>query len=185
MTFLKSRLPSRSEALSVLSIFVFFVFSWTLYRTAYYTPSWLEYLSVWSILIIVAYVLGFALFESLCLLALAVVFSLFFPPRLFKQQYALQGSALAAAVSVGAVLLQRKINLVYRLELWQLVAYPLVFLLAVVLLVFLLDFLFRRFPRLSRLVAALLERMLIFVYIYVPLGVLGLLVVLIRNIIGF
>jgi hypothetical protein len=181
---LKSRLPSRSEALSVLSIFVFFVFSWTLYRASWNVPSWLEYLSVWSILIIVAYVLGFALFESACLLVLVVIFALFFPRKVFKEYYTLQGGLLAGLLSVGALLLQRKINLVYRLELWQLVAYPLLGLLAAVLLVLLLAYLFRRFPPLSRLVAALVERMLIFVYIYVPLGVLGLLVVLIRNIIG-
>ncbi len=113
------------------------------------------------------------------------LFALFFPRKLFKEQYALQGGLLAGLLSVGAVLLQRKINLVYRLELWQLVAYPLVGLLAAVMLVVLLAYLFRRLPRLSRLVTALLERMLIFVYIYVPLGLLGLLVVLIRNIIGF
>jgi hypothetical protein len=182
---LKSRLPSRSEALSVYSIFVFFVFSWTLYRTSWYVPSWLEYLSIWSVLIIVAYVLAFALFESACLLALVVFFSLFFPLKLFKEKYVLQGSCLALLLSIGAVLVQRKINLVYRLELWQLVAYPLVGLFASVLLVVLLAFLFNRFPLLSRLVNAGIERMVIFVYLYVPLGVLALLVVLARNITGF
>lgn len=182
---MKSRLPSAPEALSVFSIFVFFVFSWTLYRAFWYVPSWLEYLSVWSILVIGAYVLAFALLESAFLLALVVFFSLFFPLKVFKEQYALQGSSLALLLSVGAFLLQRKINLVYRLELWQLLAYPLVGLLASVLLVVLLAFLFNRFPLLSRLVNAVVERMLIFVYLYVPLGALGLLVVLVRNIIGF
>lgn len=182
---LKSRLPSAPEALSVFSIFVFFVFSWTLYRAFWYVPSWLEYLSVWSILVIVAYVLAFALFESAFLLALVVFFSLFFPLKVFKEKYALQGSSLALLLSVGAFLLQRKINLVYRLELWQLLAYPLVALFASVVLVVLLAFLFNRFSLLGRLVNAVVERMLIFVYLYVPLGVLGLLVVLVRNIIGF
>jgi hypothetical protein len=182
---LKSRLPSRSEALSVFSIFVFFVFSWTLYRTFFYVPSWLEYLSLWSVLVIVAYVLAFALLESALLLALLVFFSLFFPTKVFKEKYVLQGSSLAVLVCVGAVLLQRKINLVYRLELWQLLIYPLAGLLFSVLLVLLLAFLFRRFERLSRLVSALVERMVIFVYIYVPLGLLAVLVVLVRNIIGF
>ena len=181
---LKSRLPTRSEALSVFSIFVFFVFSWTLYRAFWYVPSWLEYLNVWSVMVIIAYVLAFALFESAAMLALLVLFSLFFPPRLFKSKYVLQGSCLAALICIGAFLLQRKINLVYRLELWQLLAYPLVGLLLGVLLVLLLAFLFDRFPRLSRLVSALVERMVIFVYIYVPLGLLALLVVLVRNIIG-
>ena len=185
MNCLKSRLPSRSEALAVFSIFIFFVFSWTLYRVAWYTPSWLEYLSIWSVLIIIAYVLAFALLESIGALALVVLFSLIFPSRFFKEKYALQGSSLAAVLSIGAALLQRKINLVYRLELWQLIVYPLAGLLACVLLILLLAFLFRRFPLFSRLANALLERMLIFVYLYTPLGLLGLLVVLARNLIGF
>jgi hypothetical protein len=185
LSFVKSRLPSRAEALSVLSIFVFFIFSWTLYRSAWYVPSWLEYLNIWSIAIIIAYVLAFALLESLCMLALVVFFSLFFPHKIFKENYALQGSSLAALVCIGAFLIQRKINLVYRLELWQLVAYPLVGLLLSFLFVLLLAFLLDRFPWLSRLVTALVDRMVIFVYIYVPLGALGLLVVLARNIIGF
>jgi hypothetical protein len=182
---LKSRLPARSEALSVYSIFVFFVFSWTLYRAFWNVPSWLEYLNIWSVLLIIAYVLAFALFESVALLALLVFYSLFFPRKVFKAQYALVGSSLAALICIGAFLLQRKINLVYRLELWQLLAYSLVGLLLSLLLVVLLTFLFDRFPRLSRLVSAGIERMVIFVYIYVPLGFLSLLVVLVRNIIGY
>jgi hypothetical protein len=164
---------------------VFFVFSWALYRTSWYVPSWLESLSIWSVLIIIAYVLSFALFESACLLALVVFFSLFFPLKVFKEKYVLLGSSLAVLLSVGAVLVQRKINLVYRLELWQLWSYPLVGLLASVLLVVLLAFLFNHFPLLGRLVNAVVDRMVIFVYIYVPLGLLALLVVLVRNIIGY
>ncbi len=182
---LKSRLPASSEALSVFSIFVFFVFSWALYRASWYVPSWLEYLTIWSILVIIAYVLAFALIESAAMLGLLVFFFLFFPKKILKAKYALLGSSLAVLLSVGAFLLQRKINLVYRLELWQLVVYPLAGLLAAVLLVLLLAFLLDRFPRLSRLLAAVLDRMVIFVYIYVPLGLLALLVVLVRNIIGF
>ena len=182
---LKSRLPTRSEALSVFSIFVFFIFSWTLYRAFWNVPSWLEYLNIWSVLIIIAYVLAFALIESVALLALVVFFSLFFPRHVFKEKYVLLGSSLAVFLSVGAFLLQRKINLVYRLEFWQLLAYPMAGLLLSLLLVVLLTFLFDRFPRLSRLVSTGIERMVIFVYIYVPLGFLSLLVVLVRNIIGY
>jgi len=66
-----------------------------------------------------------------------------------------------------------------------LLAYPPVGLLLSLLLVLLLAFLFDRFPSLARLVSAGIERMVIFVYIYVPLGFLSLLVVLVRNIIGY
>jgi hypothetical protein len=148
-------------------------------------PGWLEYLSIWSILIITAYVLAFALLESICLLGLVVFLSLFFPPRFFKEIYILQGSSLALFWCTGAWLIQRKITLIYRLELWQLAVYPLVVLLSSIVLVFLMAFMFRRFLFLSRLGKMVVERMVIFVYIYVPLGALGLLVVLLRNMIGF
>jgi hypothetical protein len=182
---LKSRLPTRSETVSVFSIFVFFVFSWALYRTAWYIPSWLEYLTIWNVLVIIAYVLASSLIESAIMLGLVVLFSLFFPKKIFKVNYVLLGSSLAVLLSLGAFLVQRKINLVYRLEFWQLVVYPLVGLLLSFLFVWLLSFLFDRFPRLSRLVTAVVDRMVVFVYIYVPLGLLALLVVLVRNIIGF
>ncbi len=148
----------------------------------WYVPSWLEYLNVWKVLTISAYVLAFALVESLFMVGLLVLFSLLFPRHLFKDQFIQQGSSLAALTSISAVLLQRKINLVYRLESWQILVYPLIFLVALGLLVWLLAFLFERIPFLKYIIAALAERMTAFLYLYVPLGAVGLIVVLVRNI---
>jgi len=147
----------------------------------WYVPSWLEYLNIWRVLIISAYVLAFALIESLFMAAFLVMFSLLFPRHLFKDQFILTGSSLAALVSIGAVLLQRKINLVYSLESWQILVYPLIFLVVMVLLVWLFAFLFARIPLLRRVTAMIAERMTGFLYLYVPLGVAGLMVVLVRN----
>lgn len=113
---------------------------------------------------------------------LLVMFSLLFPRHLFKDQFIVIGSSLAALTSIGAVLLQRKINLVYRLEVWQILVYPFVFLVTIGLSVWALAFLFERIPLLSRIVATIAERMTGFLYLYVPLGVAGLMVVLARNI---
>jgi hypothetical protein len=165
----------------VFSVIVFIVFSWTLYRTFWWVPSWLEYLSVWSILIIVAYVLAFALFESLALMGLIVVLSLLLPKRTFKDQFILQGSALCAALGLGAFLIQRKVSLIYRLELWQTVAYPLLILAGTIGLVFIFSFLFKRIRFLARLGQAVAERMTVFAYLYIPMGLVGWLVVVVRN----
>jgi len=148
----------------------------------WYVPSWLEYLNIWRVLIISAYVLAFALIESLFMAGLLVMFSLLFPRHLFKDQFIVIGSSLAALTSIGAVLLQRKINLVYRLEVWQILVYPFVFLVTIGLSVWALAYLFERIPLLSRIVATIAERMTGFLYLYVPLGVAGLMVVLARNI---
>ena len=178
---LKAKLPSRQEALAVVSVIVFIVFSWTLYRTFWWVPSWLEYLNIWSILIIVAYVMAFALFESLALMSLIVILSLLFPKRIFKDQFVAQGSALSVMLGLGAFLIQRKVSLIYRLELWQTLLYPGLVVVGVILLVFILSFLFTRVHLLSRLALAVTDRMTIFAYLYIPLGLVGWLVVMARN----
>jgi hypothetical protein len=178
---LKAKLPARQEALVVFSVIVFIVFSWTLYRVFWWVPSWLEYLSIWNILIIVAYVLAFALFESLAVMGLIVILGLLFPKQTFKDQFIVQGSAISAALGVIAFLVQRKVSLIYKLELWQTLAYPTLILIGVVILVPMLSYIFKRFNLLSRLALAAAERMTIFVYLYVPLGLIGVLVVVARN----
>jgi hypothetical protein len=184
LNLIQSRLPSRQQLLPVFAIFVFFGFSWALYRMFWYVPSWLEYLSFWKVLTIAAYVLAYALVESILMLGLLLLFSLLFPARIFKKNYVALGSCLAALISLGAVLLQRKINLVYRLELWQLAAYPLALFMVLILVTFLLSWLFERIPVLLRLVNSAAERMTIFTYLYVPLSLLCVILVLARNLIG-
>jgi hypothetical protein len=178
---LKARLPSRQEALAVLSVILFIVFSWTLYRVFWWVPSWLEYLSIWNILIIVAYVLAFALIESLVVFGLIVLLGLVFPRQLFKDQFIIQGSAISVGLGVVAFLVQRKVNLIYRLELWQTLAFPILILIGVIVLVPIISIVLKRFARLSRLVLAAAERMTIFAYLYVPLGLIGVLIVIARN----
>ena len=85
-------------------------------------------------------------------------------------------------VSGGAILLQRKINLVYRLELWQTITYPIAGLAGLVFAVLFLSWIYRRFPLLARWVKSAADRMTIFIYFYVPLGLVGWAIVLIRNI---
>jgi hypothetical protein len=178
---LKARLPTRQEALTVFSVIVFIVFSWTLYRVFWWVPSWLEYLSIWSILIILAYVLAFALFESLAVFSLIVFLGLLYPKKYFKDQFVVQGSALSALLGVVAFLVQRKIGLIYRLELWQTLTYPALILIGVIALVPILSIVFKRINRLSRLALVIAERMTIFAYLYVPLGLIGAVVVIVRN----
>ncbi len=150
----------------------------------WYVPSWLEYLSVWKVLTIVAYVLAFALVESLTMSGFVLLFSLFFPGQIFKANYIALGSSLAGLISLAAILIQRKINLVYRLTLRQLAVYPLAFLLGMALFVLVLSWLFWRFPILVRIVNSIAERMTLFAYLYVSLGLVGMLVVIGRNLFG-
>lgn len=181
-----TRLPPRREAFLVFSVLVFCIYSWTLYRFFYQLPSWLNYTNLNGLLFISAYVLSFALIESLAMLGFILLLSVILPLRLFRQRFVTQGSTVALALSLGAVLLQRQVSILYDLELWQLIAAPLLVLAGLAALILLAPLLydrltFRQKPLLPRLLNELAERMTIFAYLYVPISLLGLLVVLFRN----
>lgn len=140
------------------------------------------YLNIWQIAIIFAYVLAIALFESAIIFALIVLLSLVFPTRRFKDQFIAQSCIVVLLITVVALLAQQNINQVYRFSVRQLVVYPLVVLAALLLLLYLFSFIFERFVGLRRFLDRIADRMTIFSYIYIPLSLLGLVVVLLRNV---
>ena len=92
-----------------------------------------------------------------------------------------QGSSVATIASISAALAQRKIGLIYNLDRMVLIilsfAIPLLF----VLLIFGSYLIFNKFHILARWVNALAERMTVFVFVYIPLSIIGLVIVLVRN----
>lgn len=176
-----SRLPSRAEVYPVYSILAFLVYTWALYRMFWYVPSWLEYLSITGVLVIAAYTLAFALFESLVMLGLLLLFCLAFPERLFHRYFVAQASLLALAWGAGAVLIQRRVSFIYRLEAWQVAVLLLAALAGSISIILLGAWIFHRSERLRRVLESTGDRMTIFAMIYIPLGLTGLSVVLVRN----
>jgi hypothetical protein len=182
MNKLKSRLPTRQEILPVFSIILFIDFSWMFYRMFWQVPSWLYYMGIQNILVITAYTLSFALFESILVLGVLLFFSLVFPAKYFRDKFIPLGSAIAVFMGVCAWAIQRKISLLEKVELQQLLLYPLVFLVVLVVLVFAFSYLFDHFKFMPRFISSIADRMVVFAYIYIPLSLLGLVVVIIRNI---
>lgn len=92
-----------------------------------------------------------------------------------------QGSSVAAIVSISAALAQRKIGLIYNLDRMVLIILPFAILLLFVLLVFGSYLIFNKFHILAHWVNTLAERMTVFAFVYVPLSIIGLVIVLVRN----
>ncbi len=178
--FLKSKLPTRQEVLPVFSIIIFFVFTWTLYTMFYYLPSWLGDMYTRDILILSTYVFAFALLESLIVLGGMVVLALLLPARFFKDKFVAQGGFLAVLASLVAYLIHPKLGDAIPLRLLYLVQISIITLIGTVILIVLLSFLLDRLPGLTRIVNTIAEGMTIFAYIYMPLGLLSLFVVLFR-----
>lgn len=181
LTFLRHRLPSRTSSWPVLSIFLFLLNSWALYRLFWYLPSWLEYLSLLRVLVIAAYALAWGLVESLAMWALLLLISAVLPARWFRDQFAPQGSLVGLAAGLGAFLLQRQVSIIYKWEIWQVWAYTGLALAAFFGGLLLVGYLLQRYSRLQALASALADRMTVFGYIYLPLGIIGLVWVMARN----
>jgi len=174
------RIPARTQVFPIFSIIVFFVFTWALYRISDQLPSWLRYLSLWNIVTLFIYVLASALFESFTVLGFVLLVCLFFPVRFFKGIFVAQGSAVVVVLSLIAIMLQFNTNLIYSLQLWQLIGCSLLFLVAFLAFVPLFASLVKRSNRLQSLLEALASRMSVFGYFYTLIGFISLFVVLVR-----
>jgi hypothetical protein len=141
-------------------------------------PGWLPYLSITKVLSILAYVQAFSLFESGLLLLVLILLGAILPARFFRDKFTAQGSVLAFTLILWAIVFQI-INT--TTETWtpgQLLLWAVLLLASLVILCVLV----RRSERLAQITTAVTERLTVFLYIYVPLGLLGLAVVVARNI---
>jgi hypothetical protein len=139
-------------------------------------------MSVGNVLIITAYVLTFALIESLIILGLMLLFSLVLPEKRYKDNFIAQSSVVITLMGVGAYMLQRNVNFIYDLQFHELGIFSLVILTSILVLIVVLSFVFERFKKVTRLVNAFAEWMSIFGYIYIPLSLLSLVIVIFRNV---
>lgn len=173
--------PTSQELWPVLSTVVVIVFSWTIYRLLYQMPGWLFYLTIPDILSLIAYTLGFALLESLVLTGLVAACNLFWPVAWIKKHYRAIGLVQVLLITCLAYCLRINFDRFQKLSDWQLIALPLALLLSTIFSAPLQSRLFDRFPKLADWLKTLGDRLTIFSYIYIPLGGVGWLVVLLRN----
>lgn len=183
IAWILNRLPARKQFWPVLSTVVFIVFTWTIYQALYQVPSWLFYMQVPGVLVLLAYILGFALLESLIISAFLAVYCFILPGNWLRKQFAAEGFLLAIILAVSAYLLRNEFASIQKMSTGQMVAtLPALFLL-IALLCPLLARILDYFPKLASFFEGIGNRLVVFSYIYIPLGVLGWLVVLIRNLI--
>jgi hypothetical protein len=179
---ISDRLPSRGQSLPIFSLIVFIVFTWTLYNLLYQIPSWLFYMNIWNLLAVTAYVLSFALIESTLIMALVLLSCMLFPARYFKNKFTAQGSLQVLLLSAMAFALRENIQSFPKLDQWVMLVIPVAVLSVLAISVIVFSWIFDRFQILVRLLTAVTDRMVIFTYLYIPAGLVSLVVVLMRNI---
>lgn len=178
---IKPKLPTKNEILSVFSLGLVIIFSWVLYRLFWHIPSWLYYLNIYDVLIICAYSLSFAFLESVFISTLPVLLSIIYPKRLYKSYFTEQGFLTILFISIIAILIQRKMRIVYSLNTRELLLYSAIFLFSIIIEAIIFPIIFKQFPRIAVFIKAIADKCTVFLIIYIPISIISFIVVLIRN----
>jgi hypothetical protein len=178
--FLVKRFPERQSILGVYAVIVLLVYTWTLGTSFYRLPAWLYYLSPSRILSIYAYAFPINFAESVLALAGVLflhytVFLFFKKTEEFQARSILTAFALLASAGLRLVLYKEYVDSAAfvsgQASWWAMTA---VF--GLPLVVFApMSGAFRKASE------GFAERALVFLYIYLPLTVVALFVVIARN----
>ena len=181
MDRLLKRLPDRQSILGVYATAVFMIYGWTIWRSFWKLPSWMFVLNLWEIFSVYAYAFVVAFLESILVLAILIFIGFVLPSRWWNDRFTSMG-LIWLIVFEGSIMLRLYGNrapafwedFVYNQGPWW--AYTLA-------LALLLSLVVPRVRWLGKGFELLAERMVVFLYIYLPLTVISFMVVILRNVI--
>jgi hypothetical protein len=173
-----SRLPDRRDIIGVYATAAFLVYSWTFLASFWKVPSWLYFLKISEILSVYAYSLVINFAESTLLIFLALAVGFILPYRWWNAQFTSKG-VLWISVLMGSIMLRLYTNrapdywedFVYNQWAW----WGWTILLAVVLTI-----LASRIDLMRKGLENLADRLVAFLYIYLPLTAVSMVVVIVR-----
>jgi hypothetical protein len=174
-TALKEKIPSPHKISRLYAMIVFFVYGWTSVAFFWKVPSWLYFLNLGEITSILAYALSSALLESVILLLLFVLASLGLPPSWLRDKFVVRSSIIFCTLTFWVVLL----NLSSLIELpttRDILTFALGFPFTAGLGILLAD----RIPLLQRFLDYLSNQLTVFLYLWLPLSLAGILILIIR-----
>ncbi|MBL8102212.1 MAG: hypothetical protein JNM02_06765 [Anaerolineales bacterium] len=176
MNFVR-KFPKLEQIAPVYAVAVVMIYAWSLSRFFWRFPSWLYYSSAGEIAVIFAYMMVVNLIESVLVLLVPIFMSVILPKRWFYEKFVTKG-ALLTALSLG-YLMYFDNHLHYQNPFPLELVYRTPFILAGILItVFLVDWI----GVLDKILTELSDRLIVFLYISIPVSLISLLVILVRNI---
>ena len=182
---IRNRLPARSDTLHVFGVVLFVVYGWSIRGFLFKVPSFALYFGLPSDLAVLSYMFAFALVESAMFMAALLLLAAILPARVLKQGFAYKSFIIVMVAAAASITFEAWYRVDFFKDMMVGMNYMVApFIIGIVVSILLLAALFWGFhewPRLQRYASFVMEQLSIFTYIYVPLGLLGLVVVLIRN----
>ena len=173
---LPNRLPAFDQILAVYAVAAFMLFAWSLLWFFWNVPSWLHFMNLGVLFATLSYAVAASFLEGLTFLGLLLVVAFLLPPAWFRDHFTARGAAVTVSL-LGLIMLRD-----YWIVSDNYLLKPMSTLgLAFVILTVILLFLTVKFSWMTKALSVLAERLTIFLYIFVPLSVLSILNVLLRN----
>ena len=167
------------EILYVFGGVVFVIYSWSIRGFLYQFSSLRLYHTLGEIFGVFSYLMAFALVESLVMMVGLIAIGFILPRKWFREGFAYKGFITTLVAGIAMIRLHYYLfSLNYAMPPMNVIYLGTG--IVIVLLISLLWF-FHNTPQLQKFLLALQERLQIFIYFYIPLGILGLLVVVLRN----
>jgi hypothetical protein len=159
---------------------VFPIYGWAILRFFGRMRGWLIHLNIWDVIGIFSYVMLFAWIESLLVLIVLILLSAILPAGFLRERFVAQSSLAVFLTSGWAIVAHYKAGVGEILP-WTLKTFLLgaaLYLVSIGVSHFLLRF----FEPLEDSVNSFAERLTVFLYVYLPMTLLAVVIIILRNI---
>jgi hypothetical protein len=178
LTALSARIPEKRNIVTVFAVAMFLVYTWTLFISFWKLPSWLFFLRLGEIVSIYAYAFLVNFFESILLLVLVLLPAILLPRHWWKDVFIPKAFVLILVILGSAVLHMtlyrtpdtRDVFVNGQFNWW----------LGTLVIAIFLTSLAGNVVWLRRGLENVADRFVVFLYIYLPLTLLALFIVLAR-----
>jgi hypothetical protein len=160
---------------------VFPIFAWSLVNLARFLPAWLvRGLSTWELIGVIAYAQAFALLESALALGGLLFLCILLPARALRHRFVALGSMLVLVTSGWLMLVNGSLRAIKRWPATRFLPWIVFYLLSIAVPYVLIH----RSNKIEQGVRATVDRLTVLSWLYVSLGCAGVVVVVIRNVMG-
>ena len=173
-----NRLPALKDIVSVYAVVSFIIQMWAIHLLIEQLPAWSNYLYVSEILSVIAYRIAESFVECLFVLFLLLFFSFILPARFLRDVFITRGSAIAICFLSSIILFWKRFDsdpgviMANYLQTWTGVT---------IVLAIVFSYFSAKVDAISDFLNWVSERMTIFLYPLIPISLVSILTVLMRN----
>ncbi len=167
------RLPKKNDITNVYAVIVFMVYAWAIVLIFNKLPGYIKFMTLGEVMAVFCYIFFISMVESSIIMGILLLICVILPPQWLKKEFSVRGTTAAFVFLISLM--------IYWLVLSP--EYLIFSTLLAIMSAVIAPIMVSRLTLLRTIVFWISSRLTIFLFIYIPLSVLSLLVIILRNII--